>query len=83
LTGLSWRATQSEADEAAVSLRIYPAPLAARGAGTMQWQALVRRWINWAEVDDLMRVLARRATAGRQGRAAADAGPRRSAAEPP
>jgi len=49
----------------------------------MQWQALVRRWINWAEVDDLMRVLARRATAGRQGRAAADAGPRRSAAEPP
>jgi hypothetical protein len=31
----------------------------------------------------LLRVLARRATAGRQGRAGADAGPRRSAAEPP
>ena len=32
---------------------------------------------------DLLRMLARRATAGCQGRAGADAGPRRSAAEPP
>ena len=91
LTGLSWRATQSGADEASAPMtqrpwRLLPTSRAASGRspGAMQKQRILG-----ALVDELIdrRVSARAgpACAGRasQGRARRGAGPRRSAAEPP
>jgi hypothetical protein len=77
LTGLPWRATSSVAGEAPVPVQTWPVLVAA-------WRlamALMRA-DNRDGLGVLLRVLARRATAGRQGRAGADAGPAAPQAPP-
>ena len=82
LTGLPWRATQSEADEAPVSSQACPVASSRKELALCSGRALMCSWMIRGRSGDLMCVLARRAPTGLQGRAGADAGPRPSAAEP-
>ena len=85
LTGLPWRATQSEADEAPVSLQTCPVPLGPeRSRRYAAVSAPVVLANQLADQVSLLCVLARRAPAGPpRAEVGADAGPRRRAAAPP